>query len=475
MRTKGLAAAIALALILAPVAAEAKITKTGARCYSTNTQVKTDNGFLKCMKTAGSAYRVWTAVTANGQVVRASVATPVKVASDFVASAPAAETAPSQPIVSQTVVAETVATPAASADASPAPVLVSSVEPAAPTTDIPTVAIDPVPLGIEVPAPTVGPSGYQIVTDPNNGGSNEVIYPDPADSEQANPALPVAVTGLTVTNLAETSLDVTFNPIPGVDVYSVYLRYGDSFTAKGTDGVNNTVHFDQLSPGWDYVTCVYYRQNNVESEKSCQSIHTLGVTPHAYNYLPGPTGVSAVAVDNTIEVSWDELANAVSYGVCIYSHDACQCGGYRELDSPRHIRFNDGSVAYAGSRYEVRVYAILTTGEMTVESKAYVVANGSPPPPPVLTSGVTNLRVTDVTPTTVTLAWDLPTDHTVNVWQVVSRYNTSYQANGVNGSDTGMTVTGLNPGFGYELYVEGFDGANWTVRASTSVILPAQP
>jgi hypothetical protein len=111
---------------------------------------------------------------------------------------------------------------------------------------------------------------------------------------------------------------------------------------------------------------------------------------------------------------------------------------------------------------------------MTVESKTYVTANGTVPAPPALTSGVTNLHVTDVTPTSVTVAWDLPTDHTVNVWQVVARYNTSYQATGVDGNATSFTVSGLSPGLGYEIYLEGYDGSLWTTRTSTSVILPAQ-
>jgi len=462
MRTRGLAAAVAMILILVPTSAEAKATKIGARCYTTNSQVKTESGFLKCLKNAGTGYRTWTAVTASGKILKASVAKPLEAASDLIIATP-----PPESIAPDSASAPAVAAPLPT----PEPVTVT----ADPVVVVdPAVVVDPVPTVIVAPPAVVGPSGYEIVVDPNNGGSPEVVYPDPVTTEQKNPALPVAVTGLTVSNLTENSLDVSFTGVSGVDTFQVYLRYDDSFTLKGTDAVNTSVHFDQLSPGWDYVTCVYYRLTNVESEKACQNIHTPGTTPHWQNYLDGPTGVVATAVDNTIEVSWNALANADRYGVCIYSHDACQCGGYTELDSPLHIRFNDGSVSYPGSRYEVRVYAILTTGEMTVESKAYVTANGTVPAPPALTSGVTNLHVTDVTPTSVTVAWDLPTDHTVNVWQVVARYNTSYQATGTDGNATSFTVSGLSPGLGYEIYLEGFDGSLWTTRTSTSVILPAQ-
>lgn len=461
MMRRGIAIGLAVAIALSPIAATAKTTKAGARCYTTNSQLKADGGFLKCLKVAGAAYRVWTPVTAKGKVLRASVSAPSPTAPD--------------PILADPMTAVAV-DPAPVVVAEPAPTPVLVVAPVAAEPPATTTTTEPVSLVVSAPvsAPVAGPSGYAIVSDPNNGGSPEVVYPDPVDSEQPNPSLPAAVPGLTVSNLTENSVDVSYTPIAGVDTYYVYLRYGDSFTGKGGDATNTVVHFTDLSPGWDYTTCVYYRVNgSIESEKSCQAIHTPGTTPHWQNYLDGPTGVVAVAVDNTIEVSWNELPGATRYGVCISSHDAGQCGGYTELDSPRHIRFNDGSVGYPGSQYEVKVFAILTTGEMTVESKVYIVANGTVPPPPVLTTGVTNLRVTDVTPTTVTVAWELPTDHTVNVWSVVARYNTSYQSTGAYPNDTSLTLTGLTPGFGYEIYVEGFDGSNWTTRTSTSVILPA--
>lgn len=410
-------AAAALSISLGGVSAAtaaAPKARAGIACTTANVKAKVSNTNLKCLKNARGKL-VWTTVTAAGKVIvrRASIA-----------------------------------------NAAPAPTV-----PATPTT---------------TEVAQRGPSGYEIIADPNNGGSSEVIYPDPADAEQPNSSLAPAVTGVQIRNLTENSVDIAFTPTAGVDLFQVYMRYGDSFTAKGADASNPIVHFGDLSPGWDYVACVYYLQPR-ESEKSCVNIHTLGTTPHWQNYLPGPTGVVATAVDDTIEVQWAELADAQRYSVSIEYNSSFQAGGYTEIGGARnHIRFNSGSVS-PGLVYKVRVSALLASGDWTVETLTTVRSNGSQPLPPTKLPAPTNLRVTDVTPTSVTVAWDVPSESTdVTVWSVVARYQTSFTSIGAYPSDRSFTIPNLNPGFGYQIIVSGFNSntGKWTNEATVSVLLP---
>ena len=391
--------------------------RAGVTCVKINAKAKVSNTNLKCLKTTSGKLR-WTPVTPAGKIIvsRASLNT---------SSVPA--------------------TPSADAMAN------SSVQTAA-----------------------KGPSGYEIVADPNNGGSPEVVYPDPIEAEQPNSALAPAPANIAYENLTENSFDITFTPTPGVELFQVYLRYDDSFTAKGADASHTRVHFDNLSPGWDYVACAYYLSPR-ESAKACVNIHTLGTTPHWQNYLPGPTGVVATAVDDTIEVAWDELPNAERYSVSIEYNTSFQSGGYSEIGGARnHIRFNAGSVS-PGLRYNVRVSALLTSGDWTVETLTTVRSNGSQPAPPVKLPAPTNLRVIDVTPSSVTIAWDVPAESTdVTVWSVVARYQTSFTSIGAYPQDRQFTIPNLNPGYGYQIIVSGYNSntGKWTNEATTSVVLP---
>lgn len=410
-----LSAALGIGLTAQPALSATPKARAGAVCSTANVKTKVADTHLKCLKTAKGKL-VWTRVTAAGKVIvnRASVA----------------KTTPEQGANSSTSATTSIA--------------------------------------------LKGPSGYEIVADPNNGGSPEVVYPDPADSERPNSALAPAPADVAFFNLTENSVDIRFTPTAGVDVFQVYLRYNDSFTAKGADATNPVVHFGDLSPGWDYVACVYYLQPR-ESAKSCVSIHTLGTTPHWQNYLPGPTGVIATAVDDTIEVQWDELADAERYSVSIEYNTSFQAGGYTEIGGARnHIRFNSGSVS-PGLVYNVRVSALLTNGDWTVESLTRVRSNGSQPPPPTKLPAPTNLRVTDVTPTSVTVAWDVPVESTdVTVWSVVARYQTSYTAMGAYPQDRQFTIPNLNAGAGYQIIVSGYNSITdkWTNEATVSVLLP---
>jgi hypothetical protein len=335
------------------------------------------------------------------------------------------------------------------------------------------VSSQPVTTSAATPSPVpTSPSGYPIVIDPNAGGSNEVVYPDPSDSEQHFDAKPVAPTNLRIVELTDHSVKLTHDGVSGVENYSVYLRYGDSYTLKGTSSAQVSVDFTDLAPGWDYVACAYYSVNNVESNKSCLNVHTLGATPVEPVLAAGPTNVQLTSTETTISASWNAVAGATWYSICHVRVDSWQCGGYTMLSATSAI-FQDGSI-YAGWRYGIQITAVFEDGSRSEPTMTYINSKGSQPPPPTKLPAPTNLRIIDLTPTSVTVAWDDPANSVVTVWSVVTRYQTSYTAQGGYPDQHQFTSTAIWAGGGFEIIVSGYNSetGKWTEEAKIGFFAP---
>ena len=335
----------------------------------------------------------------------------------------------------------------------------------------PTMVEEPQPV-VAASEPPQSPSGYPVVIDPNAGGSNEVVIRTPEESEVPVLSDPVAPANLRVTNLGDTSVTVTHDLVAGVSQYQVYLRHGDSFTAKGTDSTNLSVAFSDLTPDWDYVVCAYYRVNEVDSNKTCIDVHTTGQRPVEPVPLSGPTSISLSSTETTISAAWAPVSNAVSYSLCHVRQSSWQCGGYTMLTETSAI-FQDGSI-FAGWRYGIQVTAVFADGSRSLASMSYIDSKGSQPPPPSKLPAPTNLRIVDLTPTSVTVAWDDPANSTLTVWSVVTRYKTSYSATGTDPNVRQFTSTAIWPGGGFEIIVSGYNAntGKWTEEAKIGFFAP---
>ena len=294
-----------------------------------------------------------------------------------------------------------------------------------------------------------------LVLDPNAGGSPEVVYPDPSEPEQQVTGNASAPQNFRITALGDNFVSLSFTTNPSVSLYQAYIRHGDSYTSTGV-GSAGIVTFRDLSPDFDYVTCVYYRVNNIESNRACLDVHTTGSRPVEPIKASAPTNLQLSATQTTVTASFDEVPGASWYYVChVTGGMSWQCGGYTHL-TPTQVVFQDGSISPA-TMYGVTVEAIMIDGTRSERAIRYITTPGTPPPPPTKYAAPTNLRITAISTSEVTAAWDYPSDSPITVWSFTVRQLTSYSSTGVEGSARSFTYKDLAPSSGYEIILTGRD------------------
>lgn len=294
-----------------------------------------------------------------------------------------------------------------------------------------------------------------LLLDPNAAGSDEVVYPDPSEPEQPVAGNPAAPKNFRVTELGDDFVSLSFTTSPSVSLYQVYIRHGDSYTSTGV-GDSGAVTFRNLTADYDYVACVYYRVNNNESNRACLDIHTTGTRPAEPVKTFAPTNVQLSATETTVTASWDAVPDASWYYVCHVSGDSSwQCGGYTHL-TPTKAIFQDGSISPA-TRYGITVQAVMNDGSWSERAIKYITTQGTKPAPPAKYDAPTNLRITAISTSAVTAAWDYPTDSPITVWSFTVRQLTSYSTTGADGDARSFTYSNLAPSSGYEIILSGRD------------------
>jgi hypothetical protein len=311
-----------------------------------------------------------------------------------------------------------------------------------------------------------------LVLDPDAGGSPEVVYPDPSEREQLVVGKAPAPANFRVTALGDDFVSLAFTTSPNISLYQVYVRYEDSFSSTGV-GSSGVVTFRDLAPDFDYVACVYYRVDNVESNLACLDIHTTGTRPVEPVRAPAPTNIELSATETTLTASWDAVPGAQWYRLCHVSGDSSwQCGGYTMLGATQAV-FQDGSISKA-TRYGITVEAVMQDGNSGLRSIRYITTPGTLPPPPVKQAAPTNLRITAISPSEFTAEWDYPTDNNISFWSIAVRQLTSYSQTGVASSGRSFTYRDLQPSSGYEIILSGLDSNGvWTQEARLGFYSPA--
>lgn len=294
-----------------------------------------------------------------------------------------------------------------------------------------------------------------LILDPDAGGSPEVVYPDPSEPEQQVTGNASAPQNFRITALGDNFVSLSFTPAPNVSLYQVYIRHGDSFTATGV-GPDGKVTFTDLGADFDYVACVYYRVDNIESNRACLDIHTTGSRPVEPVKAAAPKNLQLSATETTVTASWDAVIGASWYYVChVSGASSVQCGGYTHL-TPTKAIFQDGSI-YPATVYAIRVQTVMADGSFSEVATKYIRTPGTAPAPPTKYAAPTNLRITAISTSEVTAAWDYPSDSPITVWSFTVRQLTSYSQTGVEGAARSFTYKDLFPSSGYEVILSGRD------------------
>ncbi len=294
-----------------------------------------------------------------------------------------------------------------------------------------------------------------LILDPDAGGSPEVVYPDPSEPEQQVTGNASAPQNFRITALGDNFVSLSFTPAPNVSLYQVYIRHGDSFTATGV-GPDGKVTFTDLGADFDYVACVYYRVDNIESNRACLDIHTTGSRPEEPVKAVAPKNLQLSATETTVTASWDAVVGASWYYVChVSGASSVQCGGYTHL-TPTKAIFQDGSINPA-TVYAIRVQTVMADGSFSEVATKYIRTPGTAPAPPTKYAAPTNLRITAISTSEVTAAWDYPSDSPITVWSFTVRQLTSYSQTGVEGAARSFTYKDLFPSSGYEVILSGRD------------------
>jgi hypothetical protein len=135
--------------------------------------------------------------------------------------------------------------------------------------------------------------------------------------------------------------------------------------------------------------------------------------------------------------------------------------------------FQDGSI-YPGWRYGIQITAVFADGSRSLPTMSFINSQGSQPAPPTKLPAPTNLHIVDLTPNSVTVAWDDPANSVVTVWSVVTRHLTSYTAQGGYPDQHQFTSTAIYPGGGFEIIVSGYNAntGKWTEEAKIGYFAP---
>jgi hypothetical protein len=311
-----------------------------------------------------------------------------------------------------------------------------------------------------------------LVLDPNAGGSPEVVYPHPSEREQTVATKAPAPTNFRVTALGDNFVSLAFTTSPSVSLYQAYIRHNDSYTLKGV-GSSGVVTFRDLGADFDYVACVYYQVNGVDSNLACLNIHTTGTRPAEPVKAPAPTNIQLSATETTVTASWDAVPGAQWYRLCHVSGlSSWQCGGYTMLGQTQAV-FQDGSISKA-TRYGITVEAVMADGNSGERAIRYITTPGTLPPPPTKYAAPTNLRITAISTSEFTAAWDYPEGTPVTLWSFAVRQLTSYSNMGVTGSARTFTFRDLQPANGYEIILKGMDDNGlWTEEVRLGFYSPA--
>ena len=286
---------------------------------------------------------------------------------------------------------------------------------------------------------------------------------DPGSGGEGGPcAIP---TGLSVTNITNTSATVSWDAVEGVDNYEVEVEDGDNTPAYelNRELSATTIEVTGLSPNGEY---------KVKVKSKCSGGNNSEYTEWVFfNATPGddpgsggeggpcaiPTGLSVTNITNTsATVSWDAVEGVDNYEVEV--EDGDNTPAY-ELNRELSATTIEVTGLSPNGEYKVKVKSKCSGGNNS-EYTEWVFFNATPGDDPG--SGgeggpcaiPTGLSVTNITNTSATVSWDAVEG--VDNYEVEVEDGDNTQAYELNRelSATTIEVTGLSPDGEYKVKVK---------------------
>jgi fibronectin type 3 domain-containing protein len=215
---------------------------------------------------------------------------------------------------------------------------------------------------------------YKIIAVNDAGQSSYSSYASATPSSSGYSAVPSAPTGVTASAYSN-AIEVTWQSVANASYYRVYRYRGTSgYTYENYYETSYTYYTDtNLSTGTTY----YYQVVAVNSEgyEGNYSSYAYATTSSSGNSAPSaPTDVTASAYSDSIEVTWQSVANASYY--MIYRATSAS-GSYESVGDTYYTYYTDTNVS-AGTTYYYKVVAVNSAGyESSMSSYASAATSSS--------------------------------------------------------------------------------------------------
>ncbi|WP_282126118.1 fibronectin type III domain-containing protein [Marinifilum flexuosum] len=275
--------------------------------------------------------------------------------------------------------------------------------------------------------------------------------------------LPSVPSGLTATNVSQTSFTIEWNAVSGATSYDLQVREeGGSWQDYNTTAI--THDYTNATAGTTYDFRV--RANNDAGSSGYSAI--ANVTTEAAPTAPDtPTNLAASAITyNSMTISWDAVTDADDYDL-----DVRPQGGSWTTINQVGTSYDYSSLS-AETTYEFRVRANNEVGSSDYSAIASATTEAAPTAPDT----PTNLTASSITYSSMTISWDAMADtddYDLQVrvqggsWTTINQTGTSYNYTGLTGETTYEFQVRANNEIGSSAYS--------VVESATTLEAPTAP
>lgn len=276
--------------------------------------------------------------------------------------------------------------------------------------------------------------------------------------------LPSVPSGLSATNVTQTSFTIGWNAVSGALSYDLQIReQGGTWQTINTSEVS----YDYSGATAETTYEFQVRANNDAGSSSYSAIASV-ITEAAPTVPVAPTNLTASNITyNSFTISWDAVADATDYDLDVRPSGTATW---------TTINLSTTTYNYTGltpeTTYEFQIRANNTIGASENSDLAIATTLAAPTAPDV----PTNLMASAITYNSFTIAWDVTADaddYDLNVrpsggtWSTINLSTTSYDYAGLDAETTYEFQVRANNSVGSSLYS--------SIESATTLVAPSAP